>query len=74
MHINVEKAKSMKNGQTPAKWQLKIKEQTIDCVDEFCSPGSLIANTSDCDKEIRTHVAMQTLLSNDKTVLRIGRA
>jgi len=54
LRINTEKTKSMKIGHDAGTWQLKVNGQPTECVDEFCYLGSLLTNTSSCDKEIRT--------------------
>jgi len=46
----------METGQPPDTWQLKIDGQTTDCADEFCYAGSVITNTSSCDKVVRTRI------------------
>ena len=38
----------MKIGLSEAMWQLRVNEQLVECVDEFCYLGSIITDTGSC--------------------------
>ena len=57
LHINVEKTKkNMGIGRVSDTWQLTINGKPADGVDECCYLGSVVTNTSSCNKEIRTRI------------------
>ena len=56
LHMNTSKTKLMKIGNFEEDGCIQVGGGPIECVEEFCYLGSVIARDGSCDKEIKTRL------------------
>ena len=59
LYINIDKTKVMVMGET-SQVDIKLEEQSLECVDQFVYLGSLLTKDNDCSKEIRRRIGIAT--------------